>query len=440
MQRYRRLRDLASGGMGVVELVVREEGAFQRLQARKRLHRRYLGDAELERMFVEEARLAASIRHPNVVSVHDMGADEDGPFLIMDYVHGVALSTLIKTAESLPEALVLRILRDVARGLSAAHEARAPNGDPLCIVHRDVTPQNILLSFDDHVMLTDFGIAKASLSPKTSTGLLKGKSGYFAPEQLDFFPATPKTDLFALGIVAWEAFAGRRLYRRDTPLETARAIKSEAPPDLYDVRPELSPETSLLVLELLAKTPEERPASAAEVVARCDELLEEQGLGASLTDVLRQLDLVTPSPSFALDEPKNDDDDAKTLPTKPTPKSNALRRGLLGVSALLALALALASFAWQPQASITKAAAEPVRNETPATVIEDSAEDTAETDIETPVDTDNPEVDAPEVSERETTATRRPTKATRRPRMTETPVEPPDCASAPSWAQVPGCP
>ena len=199
---YESVCPIASGGMAVVELVLRREGTFARPYARKRL----LADApEMRDMFVEEGRVAGLLRHPNVVGVLDVGHDERGPFLIMEYVEGVTLQQVLKQrASRLPLQIALRIFLQVCEGLAAAHALRDPSGQNLGLVHRDISPSNILLDLHGMVRLNDFGIARATgRSFKTSTGVVKGKLGYLAPEVLRFERPTQAADLFALGVTAY---------------------------------------------------------------------------------------------------------------------------------------------------------------------------------------------------------------------------------------------
>ncbi|HMR78999.1 MAG TPA: serine/threonine-protein kinase, partial [Polyangiaceae bacterium] len=184
---YQTLCALASGGMGRVDLAVRKEGSFERLFAVKRLKAEFATDPEVRGMFLDEARIAGLVRHPNVVSVMDIGEDESGPFLVMQYVEGITVAALIseKSAQPIPMEVALKIVIHAAEGLHAAHELRGADGTPLQLVHRDVSPQNIMVGFDGVSLVTDFGIAKAmGRTSRTSTGVLKGKLGYLAPEQL----------------------------------------------------------------------------------------------------------------------------------------------------------------------------------------------------------------------------------------------------------------
>lgn len=274
----RTVRKLAEGGMGSVEIAVREAGTFRRLYAVKRLRNEVLDDESARTMFLDEARLAGLIRHPNVVSVLDVGVDRRGPYLVMDYVQGLSCGQLItwhrKSGREIPLQVCLRIAHQIALGLHAAHELRDETGRRLGLVHRDVSPQNVLIGFNGSVRLTDFGIAKAfGRTTKTTTGLLKGKVGYMAPEQLRFRDVDLRSDLFSFGVVFFELLTTRRLYREPEPSKTARRILDEPPPDLDDDREDAPPELVDLMFRLLAKEPETRPASAEEVAEVLEQMI-----------------------------------------------------------------------------------------------------------------------------------------------------------------------
>ena len=229
-------------------------------------------------MFMDEARLAGLVRHPNAVGVLDVGVDDDGPFLIMDFVEGVSLSRLIADAvgagRSIPMQVAVRICMDAARGLHAAHEVRAEDGTVLRLVHRDVSPQNILVGFDGTVRVTDFGIAKAlGNSSRTSAGVLKGNMGYLAPEQLRFEEPDRRSDFFSLGVTLYELLSGRRLYPNKTGFDGTRRILTEPPPDIGEVRNDVPPELCELLFEMLAKERDSRPATAAEIASRLEGIL-----------------------------------------------------------------------------------------------------------------------------------------------------------------------
>jgi serine/threonine-protein kinase len=280
--RYRTLFTLARGGMGRIDVAQRREGlegaTFERLVAIKRLHEAFAHDEELVGMLVDEARIAGTIRHANVVSVLDVGRDDEGPFLVMDLVEGLSLQQLCRAFTSeglLPLQISLRILRQVAAGLHAAHESRDARGDALGVVHRDVSPQNVLVGFDGVVRLTDFGIAKAiGASSATSAGVVKGKLRYMAPEQLAFGAIDRRTDLYALGVLAFELFTGHHPFE-GSPEDVARATLSGVTPDLGDECPELPSALVELLFRLLARDVGLRPNDAAEVGRVLDEVLAE---------------------------------------------------------------------------------------------------------------------------------------------------------------------
>ncbi|MCB9594570.1 MAG: serine/threonine protein kinase [Sandaracinaceae bacterium] len=274
---------LASGGMGSVELVLRREGDFRRLYARKRPHAGHDRADSFRAHFLREARVAGLLRHPNVVSVLDVGEDASGPFLVMDFVEGIPLSTLIRRfrarGELIPLQVCLAIARQVADGLHAAHELRDHDGAPVALVHRDVSPQNVLLDYDGVARVTDFGLAKAlgAGAQESSSDALKGKVGYMAPEQLRFEPLDRRSDLWALGVVLYELLACERLYPGggEGIERVARQILDDAPPDAGALRDDVPPSLTELVFDLLAKDREERPPTAAVVARRLGEILRE---------------------------------------------------------------------------------------------------------------------------------------------------------------------
>ena len=268
---------LAKGGMGSVELAVKSDEQFTRLFAVKRLHPHLSDDPQFEKMFLEEARIAGMIEHPNVVSVVDVGRDKQGPYLVMNFVDGVTLNVFIsKSPEKLmPLQVCLRISRDIAKGLAAAHDLTTMSGDALNLVHRDLSPQNVLIGYDGSVRITDFGIAKAAgRDITTATSVLKGKISYMSPEQLRFENPDSRSDLFALGVLMFELLSGQRLYpAKGDQVKAAQRILHESPPDIGEERTDLPPEVVSLMFRLLAKNRESRPASASEVADILDEVI-----------------------------------------------------------------------------------------------------------------------------------------------------------------------
>ena len=267
---YVELTPLASGGMGEVTIVLRREGGFERVYARKVLREGIANDDDIRRMFLSEGTIAGLLRHPNVVSVLDVREDTgSGPFLIMEYVDGVSVAEILRElggrGRRLPVGAVLDIAGHAALGLHAAHEAVTPGGERLTIVHRDVSPHNLLVGFDGVTRVTDFGVAKVLEHLSTTTdGLLKGKLGYMSPEQLRFRDLDLRSDLFGLGVVLFEMLANRRLYGHGE-VPAPRRILEEPPPDIGEERSDLPPALEQLLFRLLAKEREHRPQTALEV-------------------------------------------------------------------------------------------------------------------------------------------------------------------------------
>jgi serine/threonine protein kinase len=256
-------------------------------------------------MFMDEARLAGLVRHPNVVGVSDVGEDDDGPYLIMDYVEGVSLSRaigqMVRSGHAIPMQVAIRICREVALGLHAAHEARSEDGTALHLVHRDVSPQNILIGFDGSVRVTDFGIAKAlGNASQTNAGVLKGNMGYLSPEQLRFEEPDRRSDIFSLGVTLYELLSGARLYPNTDGFDGTRRILAEPPPDIGEMRSDVPPELVELLFEMLAKDRQARPTTALEIAGRMEgilaALIAEEG-SVTVADYMDQ--------HFALERQKN---------------------------------------------------------------------------------------------------------------------------------------
>jgi serine/threonine-protein kinase len=213
--------------MGVV-YVGRLEGpaGFERTVAIKQLHGHLAAHPEFTAMFLDEARLAARIVHPNVVATLDVVQSADRLLVVMDYVHGESLAHLARSCrergERVPLSIAISIVVDVLYGLDAAHEATGPTGEPLGIVHRDVSPHNVMVGRDGVGRVLDFGIAKAAsrISTQSDGGRIMGKLAYMAPEQLTREPADRRMDVFAVSIVLWELLTGERLFAGKSDTET----------------------------------------------------------------------------------------------------------------------------------------------------------------------------------------------------------------------------
>lgn len=243
--KYELLLPIGTGGMATVYLArTSGAGGFTRDVALKLVHAHLRGDEDSKLQLLEEAKLAARIRHPNVVPVHEVDEDPYGLFLVMDYVEGDNLSGVVRAARSagqaIPNPLFARILNDALLGLHAAHELCDLEGEPLNLVHRDFSPQNILVSVQGITRLGDFGVAKAAdRAIRTKTGLVKGKISYMSPEQARGHALDRRCDVWAAGVVAWELLARRRMHAAEDDVTTLLRIVTEVPPRLSSVRPEI---------------------------------------------------------------------------------------------------------------------------------------------------------------------------------------------------------
>ena len=280
IDRYELLSELACGGMATI-YAARERGAlgFDEIVAIKTLHPHLRGERSLVEMFLDEAQLASRISHPNVIAARDSGCDANGhPFIAMDYVAGEQLGALLRRAgeagKRIAPQIGLRIVLDALQGLRAAHALAGAHGRSLGLVHRDVSPQNILIGLDGVARLTDFGVAKAEgRLHVTRADVVKGKLAYMAPEQAAGRELDQRADLFAMGIVLWETLTRRRLFAADDSAEVFRRVLYEpiAPPS--SVHRSLAPLDGLLA-RALARDPDQRFATADEF-ARALELAAE---------------------------------------------------------------------------------------------------------------------------------------------------------------------
>lgn len=289
--RYEVLAKIASGGMAAV-YVARAQGVagFERLVAIKILHSNLAHEEEFVRMFLDEARLAARIRHPNVVPTLDISDTIDaGYFIVMEYIEGDHLGQLLagatKLKERLPQPAVMRIMVDGLSGLGAAHKLADEKGKPLNLVHRDVSPHNIMVGLDGISRLTDFGVAKAEdRLTHTRDGQIKGKLSYMAPEQASVGRTDPRSDLFSIGIILWEALTGVRLFRSETTAGTLNKLVSEPIPMPSSVDPALEVFDPLL-RKALSRDPEVRFQTADEFSEALETLAKQVGGLASLREV-----------------------------------------------------------------------------------------------------------------------------------------------------------
>jgi serine/threonine-protein kinase len=245
----------------------RGPGGFEKEVVIKRIRPHLASDPEFVRMFMAEARLVSRLNHPNIVQIFDFDKHQDTYYLAMEYVRGRSLAELRKRCKSrliaVPVMLAAHIAAEVARGLHHAHRP-SENGGSIGLVHRDVTPQNVLLSFDGAVKLTDFGIAKAS-DKLTAPGRLKGKLAYMSPEQSRGESVDARTDVFALGIVLWEMLTGGRLFDGENDMAVLEAVRTSAIPRVARVNPDVPSDLDDAVMKALARDPQCRHQSAQEL-------------------------------------------------------------------------------------------------------------------------------------------------------------------------------
>ncbi|MDP8943303.1 MAG: serine/threonine protein kinase, partial [Actinomycetota bacterium] len=259
--RYRILRRLGSGGMATVFLA--EDERLGRQVAVKRLHAD--GPEHAVERFEREARLGASLNHPNVVAIYDTATDPEGVLIVMEYVDGETLGRALARGP-LDRGRALAVLRAVAAALDHAHG----HG----VVHRDIKPANVLLGTDGRVKLADLGIATAAERTHiTRTGTVLGTPSYMAPEQLEGREVDSAVDVYALAALAFEALGGRKARVGRTPLEIAHRVATEPPPDIREVWPDAPADVAEVLVAGMARDPAERPASAGELIDRLAEAL-----------------------------------------------------------------------------------------------------------------------------------------------------------------------
>ncbi|HEY7370564.1 MAG TPA: serine/threonine-protein kinase [Polyangia bacterium] len=274
--RYQIIGRLATGGMAEVYLALSGDlPGFRTLVVVKRILPHLASNAQFIRMFLDEARLAALLDHPNIVRIIEVGHDGEDYFLVMELVQGKPLSAVLRKAarERRPPtpALTSYLISQAAHGLAYAHTLTDGDGRPLGVVHRDVSPQNVLLSFEGGVKMIDFGVARAfGRVAHTSPGGLKGKIDYMSPEQASAEEVDHRADVFALGVVLWEALTGRRLFRRETELATMRAIVDDPIPHPSEMV-SLPAELDAIVMRALRKRKDARFASASEMASALEQ-------------------------------------------------------------------------------------------------------------------------------------------------------------------------
>jgi tRNA A-37 threonylcarbamoyl transferase component Bud32 len=358
--KYRLIRKIAVGGMAEVYLAKSfGQFGFEKPVVIKVMLPKLSADKEFVEMFVREALMAADFRHPRLCQVYDVGEAAGLYYICMEFVDGVDLTRMVRQANKssapTPMRIALKIARDLTTGLQYVHTAKSADGSPLRIVHRDVTPQNIMVGFDGQVKLVDFGVAQTSLAEELKRAALKGKGPYMAPEQWRGDDVDNRADIFALGIVLYELTVGKRLFKRESPTRVRKAILSgEITPPLL-VRSDYSPALEEVVLKALAPNPDQRYQTAAKLCEDLTELMVEEGLdastdemathmcklfaGVSRDEVFRPLELTAPGHAATAAAAVERDEASASMEVEPDATTMALTplRRLLALGALLLL-------------------------------------------------------------------------------------------------------
>jgi eukaryotic-like serine/threonine-protein kinase len=298
--KYELLAHIATGGMADIFLArLRGDAGFEKLVVVKRLLDKLASDPEYVEMFLDEARINARLSHTNVVQVLELGKVDGRYFMAMEYVTGLSVAQIGKLATQrlgmVPQAIACGIVAQAAAGLHYAHEKTLPDGTPLGIIHRDISPQNLILTLEGQVKVVDFGIAKAAgRATATRAGIIKGKFAYMSPEQCVGDPIDRRCDVFALGIVLFELCTSRRLFKRENTYRTYEAITNCDVPEPRTVNPQIAPEVSAVIVKALGKKAEDRYQTAEALQEALDRAMARSGLRGSTTHLTAFLEKTFP--------------------------------------------------------------------------------------------------------------------------------------------------
>jgi serine/threonine protein kinase len=335
--KYQLLAILGRGGMADVFLALsRGPMGFNKLVVVKRLRSALSDDRSFRNMFLDEARLAARLNHPNVVQTHEVGEAEGVYFIAMEYLEGQSLNKIIrelsKRGGKLPAAMCARIVSDALAGLHYAHELKDFDGTPLEIIHRDVSPHNVFVTYDGSVKMVDFGIAKAALSSvQTEVGVLKGKVAYMSPEQAAGEDIDARADVFAMGIVFWELLAQKRLMTGDSAAATLHRLLTSPIPKVTTERPDVPAELEAIIDRALQKDATKRFSTALEMRDALEDFIATGGKPVRQEEIGRELDRMFGSVREAVQKqiqihmegiteiPAHGDDDRAPIPPSQLP-------------------------------------------------------------------------------------------------------------------------
>lgn len=318
-QRYEVVERLDAGGMAeVFRAKARSLQGFEKQVAIKRVLPNLAKNEKFVKMFLDEARLSLHLSHANIVSVFDIGQAGGSYFIVMEFVDGANLKRFIEAARKrdgrVPLPLALYIGARICEGLQYAHEKRDSDRRPLNIVHRDISPPNVLLSWQGEVKLTDFGLAKATSQVElTDPGVVKGKFGYLSPEAAFGEPVDARTDVFATGIVVWEMLAGRRLFQGQTDIDTLHKVRGAEVPSLRQVNPGVDDELERILARALARDKAARYSSAREFGTALSNYLVGRGITTTSYDLTSYMEQVLAGAHRPVDEPPSVDAQSKVV-------------------------------------------------------------------------------------------------------------------------------
>ncbi|MBN2358269.1 MAG: serine/threonine protein kinase [Deltaproteobacteria bacterium] len=284
---YEIIQLLAAGGMAEIFLARKTgPGGFEKRVVIKRIAKKLLGDREVEAMFLDEARVQALLDHPNIVQIYELGEEKGSYYIAMEFVPGATLRWVIDNAMAVdrpvPLQHALRIISDLLTGLHYAHEKRDAKGRPLGLIHRDISPVNVLVSRAGVAKVCDFGVAKSKLqSVMTRVGIVKGKFRYMAPEQVEGRALDCRADVFAVGSVLWEMLVGRRLFNQDPEEEVVSVIRAGVYPSVLQFRPDLPRAIDRVLGLALNVKPDRRFANAGEFALALEQILRRLPKGSS---------------------------------------------------------------------------------------------------------------------------------------------------------------
>ena len=286
---YHLLEKIATGGMAEVWRA-RAYGlaGFEKILVIKRVLDSLAKDEEFVRLFIDEAKIAVQLLHVNIVQVFELGEVNGSYYMALEYVHGLDLSRLLarsKDVAAFPIPLSLFIVGEVLKALQFAHDRTTEDGVPLKIVHCDISPQNVLVSFAGEVKITDFGISRAAFQAKAMHEVIRGKYAYMSPEQVEGRELDGRSDLFSLGIVLYELLTGRRLFKAKTREETVARVRRAEVPNPRAYRPEISEELSAILMKALALDPDNRYPTAAAMLEDIGVLMVREGHRATNNDL-----------------------------------------------------------------------------------------------------------------------------------------------------------